>query len=297
MQDNRKLYKSSKSIVNRDTSRVQFYGSEDSFSELLKFRLREAEAGGFNLTETRLPPNQKIPEHAHANASFCFILAGSFTEKYGGRAKEGKPFSMIFSPVNDVHSDNFHNAGGHCFYLEFSPSSLERAREYSLYLDEPLDFQGGEAALISTRLYKEFCWMDESSPLAIEGLALEIMAEVSRRRVRSPEHTPPYWLTQAKDLLHASFAETITAVEVAEIIGVHPVHLARVFRRFNRCTLGEYVRRLRVESASRRLLASDEPLSEIALTTGFSDQAHFSRTFKSQTGLTPAEFRNTFHCR
>ena len=42
--------------------------------------------------------------------------------------------------------------------------------------------------------------MDEVSPLIIEGLALEIGAEVARREVRS-ERKPPRWLLQARDLV------------------------------------------------------------------------------------------------
>jgi AraC family transcriptional regulator len=57
--------------------------------------------------------------------------------------------------------------------------------------------------------------------------------------------------------------------------------------------MSEYVRKLRVEQARRDLLATDQPLSTIALATGFTDQAHFSRVFKQLTGLTPGAFRRT----
>jgi AraC family transcriptional regulator len=46
-----------------------------------------------------------------------------------------------------------------------------------------------------------------------------------------------------------------------------------------------------VDFAARKLVTSDEPLTGIALAAGFSDQSHFSRTFKRQTGMTPATFR------
>src|SRR5215204_1551678 len=281
-------------MMNFDARRVQFYESEVSGSDLAKFHLREKEVNGFRLTETRLPPNFRIPKHSHANGSFCFVLAGSFTEKCRSLDKNYKSSDMMFSPSDEIHSDEFHHAGGHCFFLEFSPLSLERAREYSLRLDAPMEFQGGIPALIATRLYQEFRRMDDSSPLAIEGLAFEIMAEISRRQVKSEMRNAPRWLMQAKDLLHARFAERLSLAEIAAVINIHPIHLARVFRQFNDCSLGEYARRLRIQDVSHQLLNSEKSLAEIALTAGFSDQAHFSRTFKKQTGLTPAEFRNTF---
>jgi AraC family transcriptional regulator len=72
---------------------------------------------------------------------------------------------------------------------------------------------------------------------------------------------------------------------------VHPVHLARTFRRYYHCSPGEYVRRLRLESATRELCASDASLIEIALAAGYCDQSHFSKSFKRHTGMSPARFR------
>jgi AraC family transcriptional regulator len=80
-------------------------------------------------------------------------------------------------------------------------------------------------------------------------------------------------------------------------VGVHPAHLARVFRQQYGCTLGDYVRRLRVEFACRRMTTGDTPLVEIALAAGFADQSHFTKTFKSLVGITPAEFQRQFRPR
>ena len=82
--------------------------------------------------------------------------------------------------------------------------------------------------------------------------------------------------------------------EIAAQVGVHPVQLARAFRKRYRCSVGELQRRLRLEHASRQLVTTHRTLAEIALAAGFSDQAHFCRVFKAHTGLTPARFRTTF---
>jgi AraC-like DNA-binding protein len=68
--------------------------------------------------------------------------------------------------------------------------------------------------------------------------------------------------------------------------------VSRVFRRICGETLGEYVRRRRVEEADRAL-SSDLSLAEIAAETGFSDQAHFTRVFRHHFGVAPGARRRT----
>ena len=142
------------------------------------------------------------------------------------------------------------------------------------------------------KLYREFLQVDDASRLAIEGLALEMLAAVSRHQDKSSDKRAPRWLERAIELLRERSPERLTIAEIATTVGVHPVHLAREFRRFKRCTIGEYVRELRIERACHQLRNSAEPLAAIAAGAGFSDQSHFCRTFKRVIGMTPAEYRS-----
>src|SRR6185295_803381 len=111
------------------------------------------------------------------------------------------------------------------------------------------------------------------------------------------ERRPPPWLQTVKEFLHESFSEPPGLDELAAAAGVHPTHLTRAFRQFEHCTVGDYVRKIRIEYARQRMLSSGEPLVEIALAAGFADQTHFTRSFKRLTGMTPSEFRRIFAAR
>jgi AraC family transcriptional regulator len=128
----------------------------------------------------------------------------------------------------------------------------------------------------------------------MEGLALELVAATARHREKIAERKPPRWLEQARELLHARFADTLSLQAVAASVGVHPAHLARVFRQQYRCSVGAYLRKLRIEFACRQIATSDKSLTEIALAAGFADQSHFSKTFKSLKGMTPSEYQRNF---
>jgi AraC family transcriptional regulator len=170
---------------------------------------------------------------------------------------------------------------------------LNRVRQYSSFKDQPIHVIDGLPILLATRLYNEFRRRDELSPLVIEGLTLELLAESARPYCARPERNLPRWLNAVHDLLRAKFADHLSLQAVAESVGMHPAHVARVFRQFHGCTLGEYIRQLRIEYACVRLTMSDAPLAEIALEAGFSDQSHFSNSFKRQLGTSPAIFRKS----
>jgi AraC family transcriptional regulator len=189
-----------------------------------------------------------------------------------------------------------------CLLVDIAPERFARLRE-TLPLVDPIFLNGsnsggGSAAWLMMRLYDAARQTDAASSLVVEGLTLELMAELSRQRTTladSNHSQPPRWLNHAKELLHAQFPEALTHDQLAQAVGVHPVYLAHEFRRYYQCTIGQYVRRLRIEHASRQLASSAASLAEIALAAGFCDQSHFSRVFKRLTGMTPAHFRGNLN--
>ncbi|HKR00535.1 MAG TPA: AraC family transcriptional regulator [Pyrinomonadaceae bacterium] len=248
------------------------------------------------MTETLYAQSLKLPEHSHSSAYFCFVLQGSFTERQGRGLRTCGASTLIFHPADDAHSDQFHTRA-RCFNLQLDVRWVERLRQHSTILNRPATWQGGLLAQLAAKLYREFRQLDELSPLVIEGLALEILGEATRAAANRPRLAPPRWLLQAREYLHEQFSESLTLSKVAGLVGVHETHLAREFRRYYGCTAGEYIRRRRIEFACLKLSASNTPLSEIALSAGFVDQSHFTRTFKRAAGMSPAQYRKLFRAR
>ncbi|MDT4897619.1 MAG: AraC family transcriptional regulator [Acidobacteriota bacterium] len=251
----------------------------------------------FSLAELIYPSNLEVLAHAHDQANFCIAIEGGCTEIYGRKIREYRPFTLNFLPPHQTHSLKSLSVGMRAFSIEIAPQWLERMREYSLNVENSVHCSGGILIQLLMRLYHEFKNLDEASPLAVEGLTLEMLAEVSRLQIINKESSPPYWLKQARDIIHEQFSIHLSLDPIAREVGVHPVHLARMFRKHYRCTVGEYVRRMRVENACRKMVTTQTPLIEIALASGFSDQSHFTRIFKRLKGLTPAEYRAEFNAR
>ncbi len=260
-------------------------------------KLKSLETDGFAFTETLHKPNQTLARHYHEHANIAFILNGSFTEILDRRRFECSPQSLIIKPAGEAHANHYGRGGMHCFLIEVKPQKVKSLHCLSKTFDKVNHIRGAIFSMLGTRLWKEMRVMDSASPLAMEGLSLELIAELSRHSNFVSERQLPYWLKRVREILHSHFSESISLANVAKTVDVHPVHLAREFRKFYGCTLGEYVRGLRIEFACRQLSTSDMTLVEISLAAGFSHQAHFSRIFKRQIGITPGEFRSLHRSR
>lgn len=256
--------------------------------------ISRSSVAGLSLIETLYPASLAMPRHAHENAYFSFVLKGAYTECVGQSTQVCNASNLVFHPPDEAHSVQFHSANVRIFRVELDSAWLERIRQHSAVMDRPLAVQGGLPACLAIRLHREFQHKDSAAMLAVEGLTLEIVASASRWNEAESARKPPRWLLQVRDLLQARFMDNLSLEEIAGAVGVHPVHLSRTFHAHYHCTLGDWVRRLRVEFACRQIALSDASLSEIALTAGFADQSHFTRAFRQQMGLSPGEYRKAF---
>lgn len=256
--------------------------------------VRNQEVAGFGLTETIYPPHCKLPRHSHESPYFGLVLRGTYGENYGKRSRVCQPSMLVYHPADEEHSQHFYQAECHLFRIEVCRRRLWQINESASGQDWSVDFRGDILCRLALRLYCEFREPDEVSPIVIEGLALEMMGEALRSLSSAKWVRPPRWLSRAKELIHARCFERLTLRQVAEAVGVHPVYLAREFRRHYRSTVGEYVRQLRIEAACRKIVEPGASLAEVALSCGFHDQSHFTKTFRRVMNVTPAQYRSRF---
>jgi AraC family transcriptional regulator len=132
---------------------------------------------------------------------------------------------------------------------------------------------------------------DTASQLAIEAAIIEVLVESARVRMRRQPGSAPLWLRRIHDRLRDLGSGQTSLSALAELAGVHIGHLARSFRRHYGCSVGEYIRRLRIDAACAELSRGDKSIARIAAEAGFYDQAHFTNLFKARVGVTPGQFR------
>lgn len=249
--------------------------------EFFGSRIAQRKLGSFTLSLTEYDDAGELPLHEHDETYVTFVVDGSYRERAGGSARDCTPRSLIVHPAGERHANHFAGGRARCLNVQFDAAWLRTS------FDRPAIVKTPAAAAIGARAVRELRHDDPFSPLVIEGLMLELFAEVERH---SNGARVPVWLRDVRSLIGKRYTEKLALADLASFADVHPVHLARAFRHHYGCTIGETVRDLRIEHAKRRIAEGAE-LSDIALESGFADQSHFARTFRRLTGATPASFR------
>lgn len=254
---------------------------------------RAVSVEGFSLREGLHPAGSSLGWHRHPGATICFVYRGGFAERYAGLTLDCTPGTLKITPAEELHSNCFGREETRGLLIEADPAGVGRLGPHARVLEERATFHDAYLSLLGCRLLVELRAGDVAAPLAIEGLLLEVVASASRAaELRLRGTTPPRWISEARDLLHDA-GGVRSLGELAEAVGVHPVTLARGFRKAYGCSVGAYLRRLRIARAAQRLAETDDALAEIALAAGFADQSHFSNLFRQETGISPSAFRRS----
>ena len=251
----------------------------------------------FLVTDAYFPPHAYLPPHVHARASFAIMLEGSFDIAIGNRDYACEPHSAVTEPAEERHDNRLGTMGAHVVVVQPDAAAVERLGPCGRWFEEVHHARKTPVCAAAWRIARELRTPDSATPVAVEGLVLEMLALASRRSWSGDgPHgaSAPRWLTRVREELHDRFLDPPHIRDLAATAGVHPDHLARTFRLRFGVPIGSYLRRLRLDWAATRLETSDEGISAIALDAGFADQSHFTRTFKRHTGLTPQTYRRTF---
>lgn len=217
--------------------------------------------------------------------TLCIALLGVFTRREGSQKPEYNAPRLDFLPSNQSGPIGCQGEPLRHFTIDLPPKWFEQDPTCDLGTVEASLCKSGLVAELLLRIQHELRQMEEASLRDLDRRLLDVRSvDTSVRRL-------PLWLEQARKLLQTQFAEQPTLSMIADDVGVHPVHLARQFRKHYGSSVGEYLRSLRIEFACEQLLASDEPLVKIATAAGFADQSHFSRTFRRLRGTTPGKYR------
>jgi AraC family transcriptional regulator len=244
--------------------------------------------GHYAVTPVWLPSRLHLHPHAHEQATLNVVLEGEYQETVkGGVLQSYGPATLIAKPAGTVHANHLGSTPVDCLVIELRTDTLAALGDSPL-VDVHVR-RSAQIARYGGKLRAELTRRDDVTPLAVEGLVCELLAELARAPIRKPD-ARSRWLTRARDLLHDEPGPQSLS-GLARRVGLHPIYVARAFRAQFGCAVGDYVRCLRVERARRLLHHTRLPLAEIADQVGYSDQSHMTRDFQRAFDQSPAAYR------
>ena len=139
-------------------------------------------------------------------------------------------------------------------------------------------------------------WLVEHTPYALMEESNQPEADLSveglrHRESRSNAIRRDPRIQVVVDYLVAHPSEPFDTEFLARMADMSPSSLRRLFKEHTGKSPGVFVRDLRMTTAARRLLVTDERISAIAYDLGFDDANYFARIFKSTFGVSPQKYR------
>jgi AraC family transcriptional regulator len=243
------------------------------------------DADGVLISETAYPVRVFEGWHYHENHHISFIIRGGNKEQREGRETEILPGTIVSYQSGELHRNFNTNASSRNINLEIEASFFTR---YDLP-PNAFNIAGpgcADAKFATLKIYRECLANAGHSSVAVHSLLLGLLDYL--------DTTPsiiPKWVSLLRDILHDRWNDNIRLEELARLVQVHPITISKSFSRYFHCTLGEYIRKLRIEKAIQLVQTTDWSLTTIAHHCGFFDQSHFIRVFKNMTGFLPGRYK------
>lgn len=238
---------------------------------------------GLSLIYAHYAPLEYQSPHSHDTANITLIRSGALVERSAAYVTRANAFSVVVKPQYCVHADDFGPAGAQTLQLRLSP---ELARLFTRFMDYRW-IPNGEAG----RAMAAFLSDPAPDSLRIWNGFIDVLGALPVPAAMKERGVPDRKLRDLAARISESPGEGLSVREVAAQLGMHPVSLARAFRRQHGFSITGYIRRARILHACRLMHDRSLSLTAIALETGFADQAHLTRAFCAETGLPPGAFR------
>ncbi|MEZ6967470.1 helix-turn-helix domain-containing protein [Aeromonas sp. S9(2024)] len=235
-------------------------------------------------------------KHSHPHFSIGAITGGHSHYLNQRNRQEVSTGSLVLMNPEEVHACNpvaDQPWSYLMFYLdtEWLRSQQEEAglgsefRPFDMTANrDPLLYQGLQ------RLYRQLIQEDDSlvREVACHQFSRQLLARLTPA---TWDDRPPQHLQRAAELMQDDSASMLTLQQLSTVAGLTPSHFVRSFSRHYGMTPHAYLLDQRIRHA-RTLLRQGQPLAEVALASGFADQAHFQRQFKRRVATTPGQYRS-----
>ena len=234
-------------------------------------------------------------KHSHPHFSIGAITGGHSHYLNQRSRQEVGPGSLVLMNPEEVHACNPIAAQPWSYLMFYLDTDWLRSQQEEAGLGSefrPFDMTASRDPL----LYQGLQHLHHQLVQGPDPLAREVACHLFSRQLlarltpASWDDRPPQHLQRAAELMQDDSASPLSLAELSAVAGLTPSHFVRAFSHHYGMTPHAYLLDRRIRHA-RTLLRQGQPLVEVALASGFADQAHFQRQFKRRVAATPGQYR------
>lgn len=243
-----------------------------------------------------------MPFHWHLDYELIYVLQGELSLSLNAETKTLRAGDAAFVPEGIIHGGVPSACVYECIVFDLTRflhgNSVCRRQTDKLLASQALSasffIKGSKAADLIDLIFEAMEKEQQGYELVTVGLLWQLMGALSTapsllQIAESPKRV--LQMKRALQKIRKDFAETITLDELALEAGMSPKYFCRAFAKTTGRTPVDYLNYYRVECACELLLASEESVTEIALSCGFNDISYFARAFKKYKGISAKKYR------
>ncbi|MFC0515381.1 helix-turn-helix transcriptional regulator [Mucilaginibacter angelicae] len=236
---------------------------------------------------TRFCAGNGAGKHEHEHPNLVFILAGGCAEKRQHGTYERKVADLAYLHAGEAHETTFAEIPTRYLSVDIKPVVFAENHIKEEHLINAIN-KSPDAKFLVLKIYREMLHNDDHTTDSIAMLFYEF-ASISRRI--NPKKKTPHWITIVNEQLNDNWNKTITLKELSQVAGVNPITISKHFPAYFGCTLGAYMRKLKIAHSLSLIKQEGTLLTQTAHVCNFSDQSHFIRNFRNYTSLSPKQYQ------
>jgi AraC family transcriptional regulator len=247
------------------------------------------ESNGLIISDTEYT-HDKVDWHYHENIYFTFILSGRL---YEGNKKESYdciPGTLLFHNWQEAHYNIKPPGYTRGFHIEIDNKWLQNFSVANSIQTGSMRIEHPAIKSFIRKIYLNSKKDDKEAEISIDELLMQVLNFTGREAENKNSGTPA-WVRKIKEILNEEKADKISLGYLSNELSIHPVHISRGFSKYFNTTIGDYLRKIKIEKSALMLNDENKSLSDITYSCGFADQSHFNRCFKEAYNLTPLQYR------
>lgn len=257
-------------------------------------------------------PQDRPFEEQHSQVSIAIVMAGTFQYRASDGGRRGElmtPGSLLLGNAGQCFEcGHEHGIGDRCLSFSYAPDYFEKITgdlgtgrdgyPFRIHRLPPLRALSRLTAQACARLERRCAQKEHlNGDVSWEQLGIQLAASTTRiandapQDVRDPLPSVVARVTRAARMIEEKHDSELTIRRLACEAGLSPYHFLRSFQQLMRLTPHQYLLRLRLREAAKRLATERAKVLDIALDCGFGDVSNFNRAFRREFGMSPQGFR------